>query len=131
MFSSLVPPSQGPPQCEGGRGVFLEAVQIFERKKSVSYIDEIFTRTDIQHIREFLLRGVECIKVNPKGYKQRIDEAQKDTIDIIKKKFPEMDDYEEILDKVYCYVSEAEDVYMEIGLQCGAILVTHLLGLAK
>lgn len=57
----------------------------------MSYISEIFNRLDIQHLREFLLHGVECVKVNPKDYKERIDETRKITIDFVRKNFPVME----------------------------------------
>ena len=97
----------------------------------MSYIDEIFKRTDIQHIREFLLRGVECVEINPQSYKQRLEEAWDVTNNTIKKKLSEVDDYEKFLDEVYDYIVEVEDVYMEIGLRCGAILTAQLLGGAR
>ena len=93
----------------------------------MSYIDEIFERTDIQHIREFLLHGVECNEVDPKTYKQRIDEPQKELIAIVQAKFPEMDKKEAITTHIYKYASAIEDVYMEIGMQCGAVLLSQLL----
>ena len=35
----------------------------------MSYIDEIFRRANLQHIREFLLHGVEERKISTKSYK--------------------------------------------------------------
>lgn len=36
--------------------------------------------------------------------------------------------YEEMIDSVYDYVAARQNVYMEIGLQCGARLIVQLLG---
>ena len=44
----------------------------------MDYIDEIFSRADIQQIREFLLHGVEC-GTDPRSYKERIESADKET----------------------------------------------------
>lgn len=93
----------------------------------MSYVSEIFDRLDIQHIREFLLHGTECIEVSEKSYKQRIEDSRKTTIALIRAKFPEQDEYEQITAEVYSYVSEIEAIYMEIGLQCGAVLASQLL----
>ena len=94
----------------------------------MSYISEIFDRVHIQHIREFLLHGVECANISEKSYKQRIEDSRKTAIEIIQAKFPDMDEYEPIIGEVDNYVSEVEDVYMEIGLQCGAMLAMQLIG---
>lgn len=97
----------------------------------MSYISEIFNRAHIQHIREFLLCGVECAEISDKSYKQRIEKSSKTTIEMIRAKIPDIDECEEITNEVYRYVTTAEDVYMEIGLQCGAILAIQLLGNIK
>ncbi len=97
----------------------------------MSYISEIFERLDIQHIREFLLHGVECVQISEKTYKQRIDDSRKTAIDMIKAKFPDMDEHVVITNEVYGYSSVVEDVYTQIGMQCGAILVIQLLANPK
>ena len=94
----------------------------------MNYIDEIFTRLDLQHIREFLLHGVEEMNISTKSYKERIDETQKPAVDFIRSKFPDMDEYETVTAKVYDYASACEEVYMEIGMQCGAVLAMQLFG---
>jgi len=92
----------------------------------LSYIDEIFTRLDIQHIREFLLHSVECVEINDKSYRQRIDDSRKTAIAMIQAKFPDEDESIKITDEVYDYASACEEVYMEIGMQCGAKLAMQL-----
>jgi hypothetical protein len=92
----------------------------------MSYISEIFSRLDIQHIREFLLHGVECVRLNPKGYKERIDEAGKPVKSILQQYFPETGEYEKIMGSVLDYTSNIQDVYMEIGLQCGFALAMQI-----
>lgn len=93
----------------------------------MNYITGIFDRLNIQHIREFLLYGVEGMEISDKTYEQRIDEAQKTAIGMIQKKFPDMNEYEIITSEVYHYVNTVQDVYMEIGMQCGAALAMQLL----
>jgi len=93
----------------------------------MDHISEIFERLHIQRIREFLMHGVEGGDINPKGYKERIGEAHKSAIELIQSKFHNMAEYEEITTKVYDYAAACEDVYMEIGLQCGFILAIQVL----
>ncbi|MEA4963140.1 hypothetical protein [Lutispora sp.] len=97
----------------------------------MSYTSEIFDRTNIQHIREFLLYGVECAEISDKSYKQRIDESSKTAIEMIQAKFPDMAEHEKITAEVYSYASRVEDVYMEIGLQCGITLAMQLFRLFR
>jgi len=88
----------------------------------MSYISEIFDRLDIQHIREFLMHGVECAEIDTRTYQQRIDESLQPVNEIIQQRFPDMTEYETIRNKIYNYAITCEDVYMEIGLQCGFTL---------
>lgn len=39
----------------------------------MSYISEIFERTNLQKIRSYFLSGVECESTDNKTYKQRLD----------------------------------------------------------
>ena len=67
------------------------------------------------------------MEIDPKGYKERIDEARIPVKDYIKQKYPDISEYEEIIGMVYDYESICEEVYMEIGLQCGASLAARML----
>ena len=93
----------------------------------MSYVEKIFARLNIQHIREFLLHGVECLEINPKDYKQRIEDAWKPVDGVIKTHFSNTDEYEKVTNVICGYASATQDVYMEIGMQCGAILAMKLL----
>lgn len=92
----------------------------------MSYISEIFDRAHIQHIREFLLHGVECVEISDKSYKQRLDDASIPVRNMVHKIFPDENEYEEFMAPIYSYASVTQDVYMEIGLQCGMILINQL-----
>ena len=94
----------------------------------MNYIDEIFERADIQHIREFLLSGMECIQTSPKSYQQRLNEAWEPVDAVIKSKFPDEKEQEKIFNEITRHAAATQDVYTEIGLQCGAILAARLLG---
>ena len=93
----------------------------------MDYIEEIFARLDLQHIREFLMHGVECVEVDRKTYRQRADEPLTATVTMIQDKIPDVDEHEKITGQVYGCVSAAENVYMEIGMRCGAVLAMQLL----
>ena len=88
-------------------------------------IDEIFIRADIQQIREFLLHGVEENHLDPRPYKERIQSAHKAFTARLHRDYPNEKDFEEITEPIYDYATAIEEVYMEIGLQVGAILAAQ------
>lgn len=91
----------------------------------MNYIDEIFTRADIQQIREFLLHGVEALAIDPHTYKERLESIQKRMTARLREKYTDTEAYEEITGLLFEYVDAVEAVYMEIGLQAGAILAAQ------
>lgn len=93
----------------------------------MNYISEIFERMDLQQIREFLLNGQETNKIKKGSYKERLDSAEKAVFSLIETKYPDLDEFDKIANKIYQFVSETQEVYMEIGLQCGGYLVAQLL----
>ena len=93
----------------------------------MSCISGIFNRLDIQYIRGFLVSGTECPDFSDKTYKERIDEAENELFEKIKNKIPVVEDYDEIVDNIGNYAYEIQNVYMEIGMQCGAKLAAQLL----
>lgn len=88
----------------------------------MDYVDEIFARSDLQQIREFLLHGTECIKISPFSYKERIEHTLKKLMVRLHEEYPNEQEYEEITALVFDYASALEEVNMEIGLQVGAAL---------
>ncbi|MCD1259170.1 hypothetical protein B5M42_010000 [Paenibacillus athensensis] len=92
----------------------------------MSHISEIFDRAHIQCIREFLLRGVKNTDINSMDYKERLADAHKAAIELIEEKFPDMTEFEEVTTRIYDYAGACEDVYMEIGLQCGFMLAMQM-----
>jgi hypothetical protein len=54
----------------------------------MNYMNEIFWRTDIQQIREFLLHGVEKLNIDTRTYKERIRRGYVDSfVSAIKRRF--------------------------------------------
>jgi len=92
----------------------------------MNYITEIFERLDIQHIREFLLHGVEETEVDTRSYMERLKTPEKIMTSFLHSKFPNEEEYEGVTDKVYDYISACQNVYMEIGLQGGFILAMQI-----
>lgn len=96
----------------------------------MDYIDKIFSRLDLQHIREFLLNGTESVALTGKNYQERIEEARQPVIDRMRIAYPDLLDPPEI-DTFYRAISVSQEVYMEIGIQAGAILMMQLLGYGR
>jgi len=92
----------------------------------MSYITKIFERLDLQQIREFLLYGTECAKVSEEDYKQRLETVRSHVSEVIDN-FPGEVEKEKVEDSIYDYVNVTQDVYMEIGMKCGAVLAMQLL----
>ena len=92
----------------------------------MNYIDEIFTRADIQQIREFLLHGAEELSIDPRTYKERLESGQKRVTGRLHEIYPDLKKYEEITGLLLEYVGTVEEVYMEIGLQVGTILAAQV-----
>jgi len=97
----------------------------------MNYTSEIFNRINLQHIREFLLHGTECLEVSDKSYEERIAVSHDKAIKQIETGFPDVKECEAIVSEVYGYATAIEEVYMEIGIQCGAALAVQFIGKAK
>lgn len=96
----------------------------------MSYISEIFERANLQQICNFLLYGTEAVVISDKSYTERIKEANSKITSIIKEKLSENNDAKEIesvINDILSFSSDSENVYMEIGMQCGAMLCNDLL----
>jgi hypothetical protein len=92
----------------------------------MSPVAEIFHRMDLQHIREFLLHGVEQPEISADTYDKRIDDAERKMVECLRLKYPEIADYEKITDKVYNALSVTQDVFMEIGIIAGMTLAAQM-----
>lgn len=88
-------------------------------------IDQIFMRADIQCIREFLLNGVDCV-IDSRTYEERLKIPQKKWIAKLREQYLDEKEFEEIAALIFSYGNEMQNVYMEIGLQIGAILASQV-----
>lgn len=93
----------------------------------MSYISDIFDRADLRSIRGFLLCGGQCAKLDEGAYEERLETAAKPLFEMIEKAFPKSEDRDRISACVQDYGIANQDVYMEIGLRCGAALALKLL----
>lgn len=89
---------------------------------------EIFRRLDIRYIREFLVYGEQGEDSDGRTYAQRIDRARTPLIDMITEMLTQKKEYDVMLERISRYEDEMRDVYMEVGMQCGAALAVQLLG---
>ena len=96
----------------------------------MSYIFEIFERLNLQQIREFLFHGVEC-DVSNETYRKRLEIAEEDVFKVIDENLPNKEERDKVVNEVHHYATISEEVYMEIGMQCGAILAMQLLEIPK
>ena len=94
----------------------------------MSYTNEIFKRLDLQSIREFLLHGAEGLEISNQSYEQRIRNAEKISFQQLEKRFSK-EEYDEIIADIYDFAGIVENVYTEIGMICGAVLIKNLLNI--
>lgn len=92
----------------------------------MDYISEIYQRLNIPNIREFLLHGIEATYIDKRSYKVRIDSARQKMLNTLHNNYPDIIKNDKVMDCIYNYASVMEDVYMEIGLQSGAILTSQV-----
>lgn len=91
----------------------------------MSYVNEVFRRADIQQIQNFLLYGVEG-DIDPRSYVERLEAPKKQWTAKLQERYLNQTEYEEICNLIFEYGSTMQDVYMEIGLQIGAILAAQV-----
>ena len=93
----------------------------------MDYITEIFERANLQQICEFLLCGGGDAGVSDKSYTQRIENIEGAFFETLRTKFPDVKEREKVSEDICAYTATIQNVYMEIGMRCGAILTMSLL----
>ena len=91
----------------------------------MNYVDAIFRRCDIQQIREFLLHGTEG-NIDPRPCKERAEDALHQVTARLRAVCANEADRDDLTGLVYACAEEIAGVYMEIGLQLGALLAAQL-----
>lgn len=90
--------------------------------------EKVLERTDIQHLRSFLLYGKECESLSSETYERRAEEPQRAVTKLLEKKISGMEDSDALNDSVMNAVAAYTDVFMELGLQAGMRLAVQALG---
>ncbi len=91
----------------------------------MNHIEEIFARSNIETISDFLLHGGESFIKNDMGYYERAKEAEKKLNDWLNSQFPEFDEHEKHCGLIYSVIGEVQSVYMQIGIRVGIMLTTE------
>jgi len=90
------------------------------------YITNIFERLELRHIREFLLHGVQDVPQGDESYHERLEKAYAPVQAVLEKAFPDSAQRGEAESEIHRCLGTMRDVYMEIGLHCGAELLSQL-----
>ena len=88
---------------------------------------EIYTRTNLQHIREFILHGGELDKASDEPYQVRLDKGCEPIINRLKRIYPNEDKLDNAISDLGHALSTYQDVSVEIGMKLGARLLYQLL----
>jgi len=92
-----------------------------------TYIEDIFSRSDLGQIREFILHGVDSLEAEDQTYGIRLQNGR----EAIYKRLQNLCTDEDSLDEAYYDLAQAlgsyESVFTEIGMKAGARLVYQLL----
>ena len=98
----------------------------------MNFYTDIMKRASLYKLSEYIIygdEGTEDVSVwENKTYKERIDGTINKAREKIKEKYPEMVEYEEVMDNVFDCMRETKKVYMEIGIKCGFKLAFEIIG---
>ena len=92
----------------------------------MDYIEQIFSRANLQQLRNFLISGAEDIELSDKSYSEREKDAFNTLEKELKKMISDKKTVEDILLEFDECMRETNNIYMEIGLQCGFMLAAQL-----
>jgi len=88
-----------------------------------NHIQEIFERLNLQQIREFLLHGTEAVAVCGESHHEREAQAYHALGKMLRQHFPQEAQREAAEGELHQCIGNLCDVYIEIGLCCGAELM--------
>ena len=92
----------------------------------MDWMTDILRKADYQHIREFLLYGVECAQREPGPYEKRIKQADYRVYDLLKEVSHDSEQYEFLWEQISLSLSQYANVYMEMGLRAGIRLAVRM-----
>ena len=92
------------------------------------YIKQILDRTDIQHISEFLVSGIELgDPPSKKSYKERLNEGSLNIERWLRINAKDEDDRDKVFFDFGIATDTYREVFLEIGMKVGARLMLQLL----
>lgn len=91
--------------------------------QTMSFITEIYDRVNMQHIREFLLYGVECRNIQNDNYETRIENMEKNYRKMLLEHMTDLKEDSKLYSELISLLGEYGDIYMEIGIQIGTMLM--------
>ena len=92
-----------------------------------NYIQDMFTRTDLRQIREFLLHGAEALETESDPYHIRLKQGSDAIYERLKDLYPDEEKRDEANGDLSQALSVYESVYIEIGMKAGARILYQLL----
>lgn len=89
-------------------------------------IQEMQERTDIQRICHFVMYGVDINDFNKPVDTEYLEKVRKIVTDKLRNKFPDDNEYEEIMGNLYDYEDALEKVSVEAGIKSGFKMALQL-----
>jgi len=93
----------------------------------MGYINEMFKRVNIQHLREFILNEVEATEISTSTYNERLDGATASMYVRLENLYSDEEEREDAINDFNFALSAYTDVHIEIGMKLGARLLNELL----
>ena len=92
-----------------------------------TYIEDMFARSDLGQIREFILHGVDSLATEDQAYGARLQNGREAIYKRLQKLCPDEDSLDEAYYDLAQALGSCESVFTEIGMKAGARLVYQLL----
>jgi hypothetical protein len=91
------------------------------------HIKQIFARTDIHQIREFLVAGLDLEEIDKRPYDARLEDGSLHITNRLKNHSKDEQEFSDIYDEFCEATIVYTDVFLEIGMRVGARLLFQLL----
>lgn len=90
-------------------------------------LKNIFKRLHIQSIREYLMSDTDSVEIDNRPYEDRVLTQENNMLDVLRTKFHDNVEYDDVTDMILAYGNISKEVYLEIGIQCVFILAKQFL----
>jgi hypothetical protein len=91
----------------------------------MSFINDIYKRTHISKIREFLLYGSDNEKYTKTNYKDRLELSYNNCLKIVEE-YDETGENSKLMHIMNETLTEYQHIYMELGIQAGFMLANEM-----